>query len=586
MTDFLQSQSQSQRRMLASKRDLRSHLLSIMVDSAVVDEVFDFLEPLGMPCIANLRNGLWYSERRFHGECYFKSTDGHHGQWNFSIARLNLTLAKLVIDKGGALIVDSTKQGKRFPDSFTATIPIWCAIVNYVVLHPSEQAREEVAKHMEALLCTPEWVDKATRERIVTKCVSMTLDLPSSAVALIATTISQACKGQPFRALRPVWVCPDADGSIEWEGDDAEALLEACMDHELEFSDVCGQCRGSRGRLEEARPIAHATKSHGLSFTPLVLLSVSGARNSVNYASAGGRGIAVVEDFLGNVTLDEEADGDVEGGDYTHSSVHSWEYVPGAGDDEESWAQGLTAEVFWDHVEYLMGGQHDTEEDVGCNANALLEHRVAMLLSSEGKGLNKQQNEDEVQIGARTGAKLGRVGDSHVYVCTKPLDRVKVTAGRQTGDRAIVVISKDEEMSAIRSENKDIHAKGEPLPLLLALSCDKQSKGLNRWGPALARAAALGVSRDAGGKTIIYAESEVSLDSVVAVAVALYGATRADTSTTAKLQARTDLALVHAALGRELYPPRWVMREVGVFLDARRGEMERKEEEEGEEGEK
>ena len=43
---------------------------------------------------------------------YFKSTDGHHGQWAFSLRRLNLQLLKVLGEYGGAVVVDSTRRGK------------------------------------------------------------------------------------------------------------------------------------------------------------------------------------------------------------------------------------------------------------------------------------------------------------------------------------------------------------------------------------------------------------------------------------------------------------------------------------------
>jgi tRNA A64-2'-O-ribosylphosphate transferase len=32
--------------------------------------------------------------------------------------------------KGGCIIVDSTRRGKRFPDSMSKTIPIWTCVLN------------------------------------------------------------------------------------------------------------------------------------------------------------------------------------------------------------------------------------------------------------------------------------------------------------------------------------------------------------------------------------------------------------------------------------------------------------------------
>lgn len=36
------------------------------------------------------------------------------------------------------------------------------------------------------------------------------------------------------------------------------------------------------------------------------------------------------------------------------SSEFSWNYIPGAGDDEESWSRGLTPVLFWNHVYDLI----------------------------------------------------------------------------------------------------------------------------------------------------------------------------------------------------------------------------------------
>lgn len=36
------------------------------------------------------------------------------------------------------------------------------------------------------------------------------------------------------------------------------------------------------------------------------------------------------------------------------SSGFSWHYIPGAGDDEESWARGLSADLFWKHAFELI----------------------------------------------------------------------------------------------------------------------------------------------------------------------------------------------------------------------------------------
>ena len=87
-------------------------ICSVLADTAFIKEIAS-LHP-DLPLIANLRCGLWYAPHRA-GTCYFKSTDGHYGNWAFSCTRLNLHTALLAAKTGGCLIVDATRRGKTFP---------------------------------------------------------------------------------------------------------------------------------------------------------------------------------------------------------------------------------------------------------------------------------------------------------------------------------------------------------------------------------------------------------------------------------------------------------------------------------------
>jgi tRNA A64-2'-O-ribosylphosphate transferase len=62
------------------------------------------------------RCGLWYLEQP-SSTCYFKSTDGHNGNWSFSTTRLNLSVAEHAARSGGCIIIDATRRGKTFPVS-------------------------------------------------------------------------------------------------------------------------------------------------------------------------------------------------------------------------------------------------------------------------------------------------------------------------------------------------------------------------------------------------------------------------------------------------------------------------------------
>lgn len=46
-------------------------------------------------------------------------------RWAFSYTRLNVHLAAAAAASGGCIIVDSTRAGKKFPDSLTATVRVF-----------------------------------------------------------------------------------------------------------------------------------------------------------------------------------------------------------------------------------------------------------------------------------------------------------------------------------------------------------------------------------------------------------------------------------------------------------------------------
>ncbi len=76
-----------------------NRLNSIHMDSIFVQEVASKND---LPLVANERCGSWYiPPAQKAGSAYFKSTDGHWGQWSFSKRRLNLQLFDVVGRHGG-----------------------------------------------------------------------------------------------------------------------------------------------------------------------------------------------------------------------------------------------------------------------------------------------------------------------------------------------------------------------------------------------------------------------------------------------------------------------------------------------------
>lgn len=77
-----------------SNLSITNRLKSIKQDAAFVERVARFY---GLPLVANERCGSWYIDPDLKkASAYFKSTDGHTGQWSFSTRRLNLHLLEVI----------------------------------------------------------------------------------------------------------------------------------------------------------------------------------------------------------------------------------------------------------------------------------------------------------------------------------------------------------------------------------------------------------------------------------------------------------------------------------------------------------
>ncbi|KAF0904895.1 hypothetical protein E2562_038633 [Oryza meyeriana var. granulata] len=287
------------RRIKRRESTLYNALRSVADDATFVAEIAALWPAL--PLVANLRCGLWYAPpRALAATCYFKSTDGHAGNWAFSTARLNLHLALLAGERGGCIIVDSTRRGKRFPDSMSKTIPIWCCVLNRAI----------------------------ERHRLQTINRGSGVDLDMSAA------VPNREAGKTFGASNwdnsvhlPVWVLDTERNAIEGRIEEWTTQFESCGAdiHSLALS-----------LQKPLRPLWISQKTciwlnevpelESWDFTPIILVS----------ASASG---AIATQRM--------------------TSEFSWHYIPGAGDDEESWARGLTPTLFWKHSYDLLDGGPD-----------------------------------------------------------------------------------------------------------------------------------------------------------------------------------------------------------------------------------
>ena len=99
---------------------------------------------------------------------HFKSTDGHKNVYNFSLKRLNLAFLETVANAshkghGTVLIVDASKY-KIQPDSFSTTLPIWCAVMNRLVVYYRNQVLNETR--------SDKWDDEETMTLFTPPCIS------------------------------------------------------------------------------------------------------------------------------------------------------------------------------------------------------------------------------------------------------------------------------------------------------------------------------------------------------------------------------------------------------------------------------
>jgi tRNA A64-2'-O-ribosylphosphate transferase len=99
-----QSISQTLSLLRRSALSVKNRLKSIEADASFIQDVAKHYD---LPLIANERCGDWYiPPEKKAGSAYFKSTDGHIGQWDFSFRRLNLQILSIAREHGGyALLV-------------------------------------------------------------------------------------------------------------------------------------------------------------------------------------------------------------------------------------------------------------------------------------------------------------------------------------------------------------------------------------------------------------------------------------------------------------------------------------------------
>nr|GEV07016.1 initiator tRNA phosphoribosyl transferase [Tanacetum cinerariifolium] len=238
------------------------------------------------------------------------------------------------------MIVDSTRKGKRFPDSMSKTIPIWTCVLNRAILNyrnkkdgvnkPKEgvdSSAQNADTTWDSSLHLPLWVPDTEKARIESKLDGWVEQLETSGADI--SSISSALK----KPLRPLWI---SQKTVIW--------LNEVPDY------------------------------NSWDFTPVILISASASSDIYRQKT---------------------------------SSEFSWNYIPGAGDDEESWARGLTPTLFWNNVYDLINSGPDV-----CN------QKVAAIVEKD-RVYRAQRGQNAPQLSVKP-TKLRSTCSSHIE--DHPLD--------------------------------------------------------------------------------------------------------------------------------------------------------------------
>ena len=298
-------------------RSIRRANLSIShrLRSICVDAEFarDVSQAFKLPLVPNERCGTWYvppggldvNEATDPGRgkttsavptcVYFKSTDGHHGQWTISFRRLNLHLLDLVGKHGGCIIVDSTRRGKLFPDALAKTVPIWCAVINRLLFPALPWAHNAYPQGAETgeRLGMSRWEVEQIEKR-----------LPKMIVAFEPLIADRICKLRETlkKPVKVDWIAGHSLSSIGSNARHGGGVVGKAE----QIDTVGNDDHDDNGDSHDEKPDHHC----------LLLCSVSRRVHGHEMAEEG--------------------------------------YVQGAGDDSEHWGHGLTPLVFWQHKDRLL----------------------------------------------------------------------------------------------------------------------------------------------------------------------------------------------------------------------------------------
>lgn len=267
-----------------------------------------------------------------HKTCHFKSTDGHTGSWRFSLKRLNLQVfhqaTKTRNKQTNIVIILDASVNKTMPDSFTRTIPLWAAVLNQTAGCYQQQQQQQTPPstcethchaHYRQLNTPTNLVSRDEHAQMAALLDERVAELVQSRALVDPHRLRKALHSKP---LTPFWVVPNAK-DIDNDNDTEESLLS---------------------QLPTALDLDHCH--------PIVCFNCS--PSSVNHNNNNNKNNQT------NINLNKKIKPRWVSSTIHNNHVSFW-YTPGAGDDQESWARGLTPSLFWNHFhEFLLWQQQNS----------------------------------------------------------------------------------------------------------------------------------------------------------------------------------------------------------------------------------
>ncbi|KAI8338651.1 tRNA A64-2'-O-ribosylphosphate transferase [Chlamydoabsidia padenii] len=187
-------------------KSIFNRLKSIEEDALFIDQVAALYPHL--PLTANERCGSWYinpTKHKVHS-VYFKSTDGHTGEWDFNVRRGNFHWLETIAAHQGAIVVDSTRRGKRIPDALSKTIPIWCCVINRAVQQYNKTNNKQLADDWDTRFHSlPSAVFRSEHAQIELRIDTFVQKLWDLGVDI--ERLARLVK----KPLRPVWLTPQSN---------------------------------------------------------------------------------------------------------------------------------------------------------------------------------------------------------------------------------------------------------------------------------------------------------------------------------------------------------------------------------------